>query len=74
MQGIMDWLKKTIEWAYFKYVYEPELIEAAAEVMVEAVERDLEILLEPEWDDREYEIVLDEIDHAMYEKKFHTVH
>ena len=66
--------KALLEWAYFKYVYEPELIEAATEVMVEAVEHDLEILLEPEWDDYEVEIVLDDIDHAMYEKKFHTVH
>ena len=71
-------IKRLIEWAFFKYCYEPVIeipegyeVEFEDEEMmlltdIERMTDELRGLLHPSFDN--------EIDRAMYERQFHTIH
>lgn len=71
-------IKRLIEWAFFKYCYEPVIeipegyeVEFEDEEMmlltdIERMTDELRELLHPSFDS--------EIDKALYERKFHTLH
>jgi len=71
-------IKRLIEWAFFKYCYEP-VIEIPEGYEVEFDDEELVLLTDIERMTDELRGPLhpsfdNEIDRAMYERKFHTLH